>query len=68
MVDIDNFKRVNDAFGITKGDLVLKQLATVFARELRGDDRLIRYRMGDEFLIIAINTTVLMPRKRLAIG
>ncbi len=65
LVDIDNFKRVNDAFGITKGDLVLRQLATVFAGELRGDDRLIRYRMGDEFLVIAINATGINAAKAL---
>jgi len=65
MVDIDNFKRVNDAFGILKGDIVLKQLATIFAAELRGDDRLIRYRMGDEFIVIAINATGINAAKAL---
>ncbi|MCA0235734.1 MAG: GGDEF domain-containing protein [Bacteroidetes bacterium] len=65
LIDIDNFKRVNDAHGISRGDLVLKKLVTLFTGELRGDDRLIRYRMGDEFLVIATNTTGIDAAKAL---
>lgn len=50
IVDIDNFKDINDNFGHKAGDSVLKYLATRVKKELREDDLLIRTG-GDEFLI-----------------
>ena len=50
IVDIDNFKDINDTFGHKAGDGVLKYLATRVKKELREDDLLIRTG-GDEFLI-----------------
>lgn len=50
IVDIDNFKDINDNFGHKAGDGVLKYLATRVKKELREDDLLIRTG-GDEFLI-----------------
>lgn len=50
IMDIDNFKYINDTFGHKAGDSVLKYLATRVKKELREDDLLIRTG-GDEFLI-----------------
>lgn len=51
MIDIDNFKRINDQYGHQKGDEVLIALAEVMTNNLRNDDTIGRYG-GEEFLII----------------
>jgi diguanylate cyclase (GGDEF)-like protein len=51
MVDVDDFKRINDDGGHQEGDRVLKELSATLASALRADDRL--YRIGgDEFATI----------------
>ncbi|MGI9569743.1 MAG: diguanylate cyclase [Desulfobulbia bacterium] len=50
MIDIDNFKRVNDTYGHGVGDFVLTKIANVIKREKRAEDLFGRYG-GDEFLI-----------------
>jgi diguanylate cyclase (GGDEF)-like protein len=54
MIDIDDFKRVNDTYGHQAGDEVLKQTGTLLRRALRITDFVARYG-GEEF-------TVLLPR------
>lgn len=51
MIDLDNFKYINDTFGHPVGDMVLKEIAVLFAIELRRVDLLARFG-GDEFAII----------------
>lgn len=51
MMDLDDFKRVNDSFGHDFGDELLKQLASRLQNNLRGEDRVYRYG-GDEFVAI----------------
>ncbi|NOY14160.1 MAG: GGDEF domain-containing protein, partial [Deltaproteobacteria bacterium] len=51
MLDIDRFKRVNDCYGHSVGDQVLKHLCDVVRRLIRTGDMLIRWG-GEEFLII----------------
>jgi len=51
MIDVDNFKRVNDDFGHLTGDRVLKELAEILKKNLCEQDKIIRY-AGDEFIII----------------
>ena len=51
MIDVDNFKKVNDICGHQAGDAVLKQVADVICREVRGSDIVARYG-GDEFIVL----------------
>ncbi len=57
MLDIDNFKVVNDNYGHQVGDLILHSLAERLRGELRVVDVLARYG-GEEFTIILPGTTV----------
>jgi diguanylate cyclase (GGDEF)-like protein/PAS domain S-box-containing protein len=50
-VDIDHFKRINDAHGHNVGDRVLQGVATCLRASLDSDDMISRYN-GDEFAIL----------------
>ena len=54
MVDIDNFKKINDKFGHPAGDAVLQRCVSVISSKLRENDVIIRY-AGDEFIIVLNN-------------
>lgn len=51
MIDLDNFKQVNNVYGHAVGDYVLKHLGKAL-REIYGTDNSYRYG-GDEFLVIS---------------
>lgn len=51
MIDLDDFKNINDTLGHDIGDLALETAANVFKSCIRGEDVLARYG-GDEFCII----------------
>jgi predicted signal transduction protein with EAL and GGDEF domain len=51
MVDIDDFKTINDTYGHLYGDYVLKRVASTIKSNLRQNDIVGRYG-GDEFIII----------------
>ena len=51
MIDIDNFKLVNDRYGHDTGDVVLKELSNLFMGLLRKGDTICRIG-GEEFLVI----------------
>ena len=51
MIDIDNFKLINDTYGHIVGDKVLIFLANILRKTLREGDRIYRYG-GEEFIVI----------------
>jgi len=55
MIDIDNFKQVNDTYGHKKGDEVLRTLGKIIKTSIRKSDIAIRYG-GEEILIIFPNS------------
>jgi len=72
MLDIDHFKRVNDVFGHSAGDNVLKEVASILKNSIREIDTASRYG-GEEFMVILPNTArenalVVAERIRLMIG
>ncbi len=55
MMDIDNFKKINDTYGHLTGDLILKRLAAVLQETVRKIDIPARYG-GEEFVVILPET------------
>ncbi|MEQ9888081.1 diguanylate cyclase [Pectobacterium zantedeschiae] len=55
MIDIDHFKSVNDTYGHTAGDKILKRIAEVLYESTRNSDYVFRYG-GEEFMIVLIET------------
>ncbi|MCX6062480.1 MAG: EAL domain-containing protein [Campylobacterales bacterium] len=55
MIDLDNFKYINDTYGHASGDLVLKEVTQIFKSNLRNADILARLG-GDEFAVILPET------------
>ena len=55
LLDIDNFKLLNDKLGHATGDVALKHLATVAREAMRPQDTLARYG-GEEFVILLPDT------------
>ncbi len=51
IVDLDNFKEVNDLFGHSEGDLLLKMVSKRFSEQLLEGDILTRFG-GDEFVLL----------------
>ncbi len=72
LFDIDHFKSVNDRFGHSAGDAVLKEFCTVAAAGIRVTDRFARYG-GEEFVLLLAPSTgsgvakVATERVRLAV-
>jgi two-component system, cell cycle response regulator len=56
-LDIDHFKRINDAYGHPGGDFVLTELSKLISDTLRPEDILARYG-GEEFAIISRGSDV----------
>lgn len=56
MIDLDDFKSVNDTYGHPVGDLVLREFARVLNESVRSIDIVGRYG-GDEFLVVLPETS-----------
>ncbi len=60
IIDVDNFKQVNDSLGHAMGDTVIKRLATGLSSIFRSDDIVGRIG-GDEFIVYVKNMPKLRP-------
>ena len=56
MIDVDDFKRYNDAYGHQAGDKALRKLASVLKGEARTSDYVARYG-GEEFAVVLGQTS-----------
>ena len=52
LCDVDHFKTINDRYGHTAGDEVLRGLSTILNKTCRDDDYIFRYG-GEEFVILS---------------
>lgn len=57
MLDIDNFKMINDTYGHLFGDQVLKALGEILLKRARTEDIIVRYG-GEEFLLLLFGADV----------
>ncbi|MBK7529353.1 GGDEF domain-containing protein [Piscinibacter sp.] len=57
LLDIDNFKRLNDELGHAAGDVALRSLAEVVSKTLRPTDLVARYG-GEEFVVLLPETPI----------
>ena len=67
MIDIDDFKKINDEYGHLAGDYVLKEISKILVNTLRKTDFVYRYG-GEEICILMPETTLdkaIIPLERL---
>jgi len=62
MIDVDNFKRINDTYGHHCGDAVLLEVSSRFQKCVRNYDEICRYG-GDELFVILPNCTMAMTQR-----
>ncbi|MGJ8454819.1 sensor domain-containing diguanylate cyclase [Pseudothermotoga sp. U03pept] len=62
MIDVDNFKQINDRYGHAVGDKVLKELGHLLLQSTRKMDLVVRYG-GDEFLLMLLDMDLKSGKK-----
>ncbi len=55
LIDLDHFKKINDNYGHPAGDMVLKNIASILKKTLRGIDIIARYG-GEEFAAVLMGS------------
>jgi len=64
ILDIDDFKKINDTYGHTAGDNTLKEMSHLLSTSIRSSDMLFRIG-GEEFILIFPNTSMQASMKAL---
>lgn len=57
IIDLDNFKRINDTLGHDTGDMVLRETAQIIQKNIRVSDKFVRWG-GEEFILLCDATNV----------
>ncbi|MBC7681217.1 MAG: diguanylate cyclase [Ferruginibacter sp.] len=63
LLDLDNFKRINDTYGHLAGDQVLKILSALLRKGARQSDTICRFG-GEEFLVVLPNMSLDQARQK----
>ncbi|MCG2787504.1 MAG: sensor domain-containing diguanylate cyclase [Anaerolineae bacterium] len=63
MLDVDDFKQINDTYGHVAGDTVLRKLGKLLRKHVRGEDIASRYG-GDEFILVLPGASPEVTRER----
>jgi len=62
VIDLDNFKQINDTYGHLVGDFVLIKVVQIISNIIRNEDKIYRFG-GDEFIIIFNRINKLVIKK-----
>lgn len=63
MIDLDNFKAVNDTYGHDVGDRVLREVGQILSQSIRQTDYLFRHG-GDELVLVMPGTSIEVAERR----
>lgn len=62
LIDIDDFKGINDNYGHLVGDNVIKKISEIINKSIRDTDIFVRWG-GDEFVLLLPNTDILQAKE-----